>query len=168
MIKFSWLLGLIIFHTIFNFSIISLWAIGPYTDTGETIIDQATELEWQKSDDGKKYSWKEALVYCESLYLDGHSNWRLPNIRELNTIVDYSSSVPVSVFNWNGQGSNRITTFGKHSDAPHVFKIRDIHYWSATTRADKLTSAWTVSFNTGFSWSHPKVGNLHVRCVRVK
>jgi len=57
-----------------------------------TISDLATGLMWQKADDGNSRDWKEALEYAENLELAGYTDWRLPNAKELQSIVDYSRS----------------------------------------------------------------------------
>lgn len=57
-----------------------------------TISDVATGLMWQQSDDGVFRDWEEALAYAEGLAAGGHSDWRLPNAKELQSIVDYSRS----------------------------------------------------------------------------
>lgn len=57
-----------------------------------TVSDTATGLMWQKADDGNSRDWKEALEYAENLELAGYSDWRLPNSKELQSIVDYSRS----------------------------------------------------------------------------
>ena len=54
-----------------------------------TISDLATGLMWQKSDDGKGRNWEEALKYAEDMTLAGYGDWRLPNQKELHSIVDY-------------------------------------------------------------------------------
>ncbi len=56
------------------------------------VEEKKTKLEWQDNydDNGetiKKANWKGAIEYCESLELNG-TNWRLPNIHELYTILD--------------------------------------------------------------------------------
>lgn len=62
-------------------------------DNGDgTVSDLATGLMWQQADDGTSRNWQEALAYAENLELAGHSNWRLPNAKELQSIVDYSRS----------------------------------------------------------------------------
>ena len=64
-----------------------------FTDNGDgTITDYATGLMWQQADNGETYDWEHALAYAESLTLAGHSDWRLPNAKELQSIVDYSRS----------------------------------------------------------------------------
>ncbi len=55
-----------------------------------TISDLSTGLMWQKADDGNFYDWENALSYSENLVLAGHTDWRLPNPKELHSIVDYT------------------------------------------------------------------------------
>jgi hypothetical protein len=57
-----------------------------------TISDSATGLMWQQADDGVARDWEHALSYAESMTLAGHSDWRLPNAKELQSVVDYSRS----------------------------------------------------------------------------
>lgn len=57
-----------------------------------TVTDLATGLMWQKRDDGKARNWEDALAYAENMELANHSDWRLPNAKELQSIVDYSRS----------------------------------------------------------------------------
>ncbi len=57
-----------------------------------TVSDSATGLMWQTADDGNKRDWEESLDYAEGLELATHNDWRLPNAKELQSIVDYSRS----------------------------------------------------------------------------
>lgn len=59
---------------------------------GGVVLDNATQLVWQRSDDGKTRTWQEALRYCEGLYLAGRADWHLPTVKELQSIVDYERS----------------------------------------------------------------------------
>ncbi len=64
-----------------------------FVDNGDgTITDSATGLMWQMADDGQTRDWEEALSYAESLELGGYDDWRLPNVKELQSIVDYTKS----------------------------------------------------------------------------
>jgi hypothetical protein len=64
-----------------------------YSDNGDgTITDNVTGLIWQKGDSGRGMDWEMALKYAENLTLGGHGDWRLPNAKELQSIVDYSRS----------------------------------------------------------------------------
>lgn len=58
----------------------------------DTILDQATGLTWQKQDSQQGLDWPSSLSYCENLTLAGNSDWRLPNVKELESIVDYGRS----------------------------------------------------------------------------
>ncbi len=55
-----------------------------------TITDNATGLMWQQADDGTTRNWENALQYCENLTHAGYSDWRLPNAKELHSIIDYT------------------------------------------------------------------------------
>ncbi|MCW5211532.1 DUF1566 domain-containing protein [Desulfobulbus sp. TB] len=61
-----------------------------------TISDLATGLIWQQADDGTARNWEDALAYAEALELAGHDDWRLPNPKELQSIVDYTRSPDTS------------------------------------------------------------------------
>ena len=69
------------------------YGINDFVDNEDgTVTDNATGLMWQQSDDGNTYDWEEAMSYCENLNLAGYSDWRLPNVKELQSIVDYTRS----------------------------------------------------------------------------
>lgn len=69
------------------------YGINDYSDNGDgTVSDAATGLTWQQGDDGEVYDWNGALDYCSALSLEGSDDWRLPNIKELHSIVDYDRS----------------------------------------------------------------------------
>jgi len=62
-----------------------------FTDNKDgSISDRATGLTWSKADSGRGLDWAAALAWCEGLRLAGHDDWRLPNAKELHSIVDYS------------------------------------------------------------------------------
>jgi hypothetical protein len=81
-----------------------------FQDLGDgTIADRATGLTWTQADSGGfkdrlkatatgdgRLDWGEALAFCDGLSLAGHSDWRLPNAKELHSIVDYSRSPDVT------------------------------------------------------------------------
>lgn len=68
-----------------------------FIDNGDgTVSDKATGLMWQKADDGIARNWQEALACAENLELGKHNDWRLPNAKELQSIVDYTRSPQTS------------------------------------------------------------------------
>ncbi len=93
-----------------------------------TVTDRNFDLMWQRADDGRPRTWREALAYCESLRLSGHADWRLPNAKELQSIVDYRRAQPA------------IDT--------SVFRIADPRgwFWSSTTHGEQPNNAVYVCF----------------------
>ncbi len=116
------------------------YGINEFSDNGnETISDNATNLMWMQDDSGEGMIWNDALNYAENSEFAGYSDWRLPNAKELQSILDYSRSPDVTnsaaidaVFN-----ATQITNEGGQADYPF--------YWSGTTHAN-----WTEG-NEG-SW----------------
>ena len=69
------------------------YGINDFVDNGNgTITDQATSLTWMQGDSGSGMDWEDALYNCEALNAAGYDDWRLPNTKELQSIVDYSRS----------------------------------------------------------------------------
>jgi len=69
------------------------YGVNDLTDNGNrTITDRATGLIWMQADSGTGMDWEKALDYCESLDAAGFDDWRLPNVKELQSIVDYGRS----------------------------------------------------------------------------
>jgi len=119
-----------------------------FTKANGVVTDSKTTLEWQddysdNENNIKSANWTDAIDYCESLSLNGQSDWRLPNKKELLSIVDYGTFNPAisSVF--------KMTTSG--------------NYWSSTTHA---SYTWGVYFDSGYTYGGAKSANSNVRCVR--
>jgi hypothetical protein len=78
--------------------------VGRYIVANGTVTDMKTHLVWQQRDDGMTRTWDSAGTYCAGLSLDGEG-WRLPTIKELQTIVDYSKTNPSIDSRFTGTGS---------------------------------------------------------------
>ena len=99
-----------------------------YVDNGDgTITDSATGLMWMKNDNGEGILWENALSYAEGFEYAGYTDWRLPNAKELHSIVDYTRSPATTdsaaidpLFN-----CTQITNEAGETDYPF--------YWSNTT-----------------------------------
>ncbi len=118
-----------------------------FTDNGDgTITDSSTGLMWMKTDSGKGLNWEEALSYAENLEAGGYSDWRLPNAKELQSIVDYSRAPDAADPSKQGPAIDP------------VFDITDSEawFWSGTTHLESLgpdsSSAVYVAFGraTGY------------------
>lgn len=122
-----------------------------------TITDQATGLMWQQGDSGMGYNWQQALAYAEDLSLADHHDWRLPNAKELQSIVDYTRSAAT-----HGTAAidplftcSAIADEGGGSDFPF--------YWSGTTHANWMstpgTAAAYVAFGSGYGFMERPPGS---------
>ncbi|MCK5832803.1 DUF1566 domain-containing protein [bacterium] len=69
------------------------YGLNDFSDNGDgTLTDSATGLMWQKGHSAGSMSWEDALEYAETLTVAGHDDWRLPNAKGLQSILDYSRS----------------------------------------------------------------------------
>lgn len=64
-----------------------------FKDNGNgTITDNATGLMWMQNDNGSAILWENALSYAENFSYAGYSDWRLPDVKELHSLLDYTRS----------------------------------------------------------------------------
>ncbi|MCP4701023.1 MAG: DUF1566 domain-containing protein [Gammaproteobacteria bacterium] len=129
-------------------------AAGPFHDNGDgTVSDIATGLTWQQGNGEDQKNRQDAATYCDGLELGGAGDWRLPDIYELKSIVDYL------------RGGPAINT--------DVFP--DTHfssYWSDTrlntegSDDSSASSFWSVEFLDGPIQTAQKSTPFFVRCVR--
>lgn len=126
---------------------------GSLADNGNgTVTDSATLLTWQQGENGIS-SWNVAITICEDLTLAGSSDWRLPNHKELLTLVDYQKNTPPLI---------NTTFFPNFSNTA----IRS-SYWSSTTLSNSTSYAFLVEFYNGNSISLAKSNTEQpARCVR--
>ena len=120
-----------------------------FTDNGNgTISDHFTGLMWQKVPATDTLTWEKAIQYAEKLSLAGFSDWRLPNIKELNSINDESKNAPsVNTGLFSGVKSGR--------------------YWSSTTQKGQTANAWFIDFqNFGLTSYFAKSKGYYTICVR--
>ena len=119
-----------------------------FTDNSDgTVTDNNTGLVWQQDDDNNTYTWSAAAIICENVSLGGETDWRLPNRRELISIVNFGTSNPTI----------NSTVFPN---------INSSYYWSSTTYAGGTGSAWFVYFYDGYVIYSGKSSSYYVRCVR--
>ena len=131
-----------------------------YVDNGDgTISDNATGLMWKKCSEGQSdatcstgfttaMNWTTALSTCEADTTAGHTDWRLPNKFELDSIVD-------------------IQTYTPAIDATFFPNTEQSYYWSSSSVDVGPTWAWQVDFSYGESTSSAKNSIFfRTRCVR--
>lgn len=61
---------------------------GRYTVTADTVVDNYTQLTWQRVFSPTTLSWDDAVQYCVSSNVGGFTDWRLPSVKELTTLID--------------------------------------------------------------------------------
>jgi len=119
-----------------------------FADNGNgTITDLDTGLTWQQAETGSALNWEAALQYAEALSLGGYSDWRLPNIKELQSINDDSRANP-------------------SLDTTYFVGANSSRRWSSTTVVNLTNRAWYVDFQLGLAGYEDKLTNYFVRCVR--
>lgn len=124
---------------------------------GTVILDQQTNLQWMRCSMGQewtvnrcvgipsRFSWDQAVMLTSSLA--GHTDWRLPTVDELQTLVEYRMFDPA------------IDPVAFPGTPP-------ANFWSASEAAYDVFYAWSVHFANGFSnWRH-KRQRFEVRLVR--
>jgi len=125
------------------------------------VVDNVTGLSWQGCAAGltgnacgpgtaATYAWANALGYCTGLDWGGHQDWRLPDAKELHSIVNQRTTRPAI----------DTTAFpATPSDS----------FWSSSSQADKPGVAWVVDHNGGSVGTLGKVFvDAYLRCVRTE
>jgi len=124
------------------------WPDPWFTDNGDgTISDNLTGLMWTQDGNapgplactnGVVKTWAEAFDHVECLntnsYL-GYNDWRLPNRKELKSLVNYGQSIPATWLNNASQGFSN---------------VQSNLYWSSSTCADAApANAWYINMSSG-------------------
>ncbi len=105
-------------------------------------------LQWQDDSAAKtiKRSYSGAISYCEALSLSGESDWRLPSIKELQSIVDIGRYKPAIKSSFKNVASK--------------------FYWLSAPYVSDSKYAWGVGFRDGDTGYDSKSYEYYVRCVR--
>lgn len=116
------------------------WPVPRFTDSGDgTVTDLLTGLEWVKEPHSLPSNagvglWSGTVDFCYNLNFAGHSDWRLPNVKELESLLQNGTAL---LFAWlNGEATPFSGIVGGF-------------YWSATSCADNTGSAWRFNMDSG-------------------
>lgn len=113
------------------------------TDGDNIVKDSKNGLVWQ-NDNVRGKTWQQAIDYCKALTYAGKSDWRLPNLDELKTLIDDQRANPASSF----------------PDMPSNW------FWSSSPYEENASSAWSILFDNGYVNYQWKTNEFDVRCVR--
>jgi hypothetical protein len=130
------------------------WPNPRFTDHGNgTVTDNMTGLMWVKAPhsltgNSGTMTWNNAIDFCNGLSHAGHSDWRLPNVRELQSLIDYGR-------------------FNLALPSGHPFTgVQSDWYWSSSTSADYTGFAWRVFLYYGYVYYDLKTNTYCVWPVR--
>jgi hypothetical protein len=126
-----------------------------YSNNGDgTVTDVVTGLVWQQALPSGTYTWGSTSTagtaenYCSTLSLAGFSDWRLPSLIELMSLMDEGAVAPAI---------NTTSFPGTPSNSP---------FWTSTPDAASSGSAWSVSSFDGSMRGAAESSAYSVRCVR--
>lgn len=135
------------FFVFITFFVNIMWGYN-FLKSDNIVIDIDKNLMWQDNEEVKIYksNWSLAKEYCKSLTLNGYIDWRLPSIKELQTIVDVRKKKPA---------------------VNEQFKFcQNTSYWSNTPDIKNKNYAWYVGFETGATFLGSKDYDCYIRCIR--
>lgn len=119
--------------------------------TDQCVTDSLTGLMWTRNANlpAGWQAWQQALDYANNLTLCGFSDWRLPNINELESLMNSEAANQATFL--NTQGFNN---------------VQALYYWSSSSYAGSAASAWLVGTSNGGVIATSKSGNYYVWPVR--
>jgi hypothetical protein len=145
--------------------------VDSFTDNGNgTVTDDQTGLMWEKlSDNGDihdkdtTYDWATAVTTkvaaLNAASFGGHNDWRLPNRRELDSLINIGAVSPATFSEFNTDCVPSCTVLTCSCTQLSV-------YWSSSTYQSVPVNAWVVNFSDGDTSANTKFNNRSVRAVR--
>lgn len=128
--------------------ITTTYSVPHFTDAGDgTIKDNYTGLTWQKNPAASIMNWEAALAYANSSTLTGKSDWRLPNVKELQSLNDVTLAKP-------------------SFDKDFFPTISSGNFWSSTTMYNTAAKAWNINVDYGIVSYDDKTALAGVLLVR--
>jgi hypothetical protein len=125
----------------------NLWIYRFEIQTSGAILDHFTQLEWNPNPSADSITWEEALSYAESANALGYEDWRLPNIKELQSLNDEQLINP-SV------------------DPIYFPDFGNQKFWSSTSLPNQSVQAWFFETHFGITSHANKTGKNKVLLVR--
>ncbi len=124
--------------------------ISPFVrdNTKEIVTNTKTGLVWQDDASVKSgnKTWSDAKSYCKNLSFAGYSDWFLPTISQLESLIDTKRYNPAI-----------------KKEFKNIFSS---YYWSSSPDVSYSNFAWGVNFELGYSDGSNKTDNRYVRCAR--
>jgi Protein of unknown function (DUF1566) len=150
--------------------------LGSLTNNGNgTATDGETGLMWQNPPSNIHLNWLQAIDYCESLDLGGRTDWHLPTISELRslirdcpyTVTDGSCGVTDDCLDSSCRDSSCGGCAGSEPCYWDVTLEGDCSwYWSSSEQSDDVNNAWDVMYDNSYFANDDKLSTFNARCVR--
>ncbi len=130
-----------------------LMAQGRFIDNNDgTVTDTKTNLMWAKYDNQGDITWHDAKAYCEHIILSKYEDWRMPTIKELETLYDPSEK-------------GYKTTCGNRVRVNPAIQLSCGWVWAR----DALTiTAYAYNFSRGYRYTDRMVHKRHFRALPVR
>ena len=152
-------------------ALILVVSCGGSEDPGQTVDGRM----WS-SRSSSTYNWSDAFSYCDNLTEGGYSDWRLPNINELRTLIKNCAGSQAggscAVQDPDCLSSScciNCSCYYMENNCGYYSKLGDpdgVELWSSSTLSDGTDCAWRVNFEDGSVDGSNKSGSNYVRCVR--
>ena len=121
-----------------------------FVKSDTVVLDTKKNLMWQDDLEVTQYktTWSLAKEYCATLTLSGYTDWKLPTVKELQSLVDVKRANPAI-----------------HEEFSHC---EPTSYWTSTQDMTNKNHAWYVGFKTGATFKDSKDYDCYIRCVRTR
>lgn len=128
---------------------------GRFEINGPVVVDNCTGLTWQRTPPSSQRTWVEALVFASDLELGSFDDWRLPNVNELLSLVDYGRTGPALDPVFDVPSDDDVSAPNAHD------------FWTSTSaNSSPVSVAWVVHFTIGDHSVLEKPLERSVRAVR--
>ena len=153
----------------------------PNVKCGDVVcVDRVYDLEWQKEPSESYMKWSAAVSYCENLNYDSKTDWRLPNINELRSLIvncpvnefggecgisDPKNLIISSVECKCGNTGGPFSAINNETTSENYFGMM----WSNSTKSDETGFAWVIQYSdgsVGFVEKETTDTYVFTRCVR--
>ena len=120
----------------------------PFVKKQNIVIDKTTNLMWQDNSDTTDYleTITMSKTYCNNLILNSYTNWKMPTVKQLQTIIDVTKK--------------------KYTVKKQFKYTKQNKYWSLTPNINIEDKYWYVDFEKGIVEFDKKEQEYSIRCVR--
>jgi hypothetical protein len=118
------------------------------SESCNTVSDSRTGLMWTRFVPGSGYTWSDAANFCDGLDHAGFKDWRLPSLKEIQTIITTNAAPPLI-------------------DESLFGATPSDYHWTSTASTVKLTDFGAIDFKNGLVLGFARTTVKRARCVRV-